>query len=86
MFDNIRGVIAFKGEGISADTFINDIRENGIVCYQLKIIKGCIYGKIYRRDYKLLKKLAEKNGISLSVVKTKGLVFKVIPYKIVSLK
>ena len=81
MFDNIRGVIAFKGEGISADTFFNDIRENGIVCYQLKIIKGCIYGKIYRRDYKLLKKLAEKNGISLSVIKTKGLVFKVIPYK-----
>ena len=81
MFDNIRGVIAFKGEGISADTFINDIRDNRIVCYQLKIIKGCIYGKIYRRDYKLLKKLAEKNGISLSVIKTKGLVFKIIPYK-----
>lgn len=81
MFDNIRGVITFKGEGISIENFINCIRENKIVCFDLKVIKGEVYGKIYRRDFKRVKEIAIKNSICLSIEKKKGVVFKVIPYK-----
>lgn len=81
MLDNIRGVIIFKAEGMDLEKFINILREHTIICYDLSVVKGCLYGNIYRKDLKILKEIADKNQTSISIVDRKGAIFKAIPYK-----
>ena len=59
MFDNIRGVIRFRANGIKLYSFINAIRESRIICTAQECKNDEYYGEIYSSSLKELQELAK---------------------------
>ncbi|NLK70234.1 MAG: sporulation protein YqfD [Clostridiales bacterium] len=81
MFDNIRGVIRFRANGIKLYSFINAIRESRIICTAQECKNDEYYGEIYSSSLKELQELAKKYNIELHIEDRKGAIFKVKRYK-----
>ncbi|MGN0621626.1 MAG: sporulation protein YqfD [Porcipelethomonas sp.] len=81
MLDSIRGTAAFRAENENPYRFINEIRENNLVCTDQRCKNGIFYGRIYRKDMNYLKKIAERTGTKLEFIEKKGLSFKVFSYR-----
>ncbi len=81
MLDSIRGTASFKAESANLYRFINEIRENNLVCTNQRCKNGSFYGKVYRNDMERLRAIAERTGTNLEFTEKKGLIFKLFSYR-----
>ncbi len=81
MYNNIRGVVSFSVSGGSTERFLNEIRELGVACFDIRTENGVLTAKTYRRYFQKIRCSAEKNGLVISIISEEGLVFKTVKYK-----
>lgn len=77
MLKNIRGIVSFEASGDNLYKFINEIRENHIVCTSQKCQDGLFSGQIYGSSISEITDLAEKFNIDFRITNKKGMRFKV---------
>lgn len=82
MFNNIRGIIAFEAVAPEPEAFINDIRQSMASVKDLRCKDGRISGKLYGSDLPVAERIAEKNGVQISVSDRYGGIFTVRRYKL----
>lgn len=80
MFNNLRGVIEFSGEGDNIEAFVNAVRTSPISLLNIRVFNGKLSGKIYDSNFEQLAFLAEKSGIRITADKKKGAVYTVKRY------
>lgn len=78
---NLRGIISFKAVGQKSIDFINDVKNQDIPSFNIKIISNEVFGDVYRKDYKIIKSLAHKNNMDVFVSRKKGFIFSLMKYK-----
>lgn len=81
MFDNIRGVIFFRADGEKIYPFINELKNQGIVCKNQRCINNSFYGQIYADKLNIVNEIAEEYKIILTIEKKKGMKYKFLKYK-----
>lgn len=81
IFKHILGVINFKATGLNTISFLNKIRESNFICKNLYTKNNEVFGKIYGSSYNKLSEIAEQNNMQVEIIKKKGLVYKILPYK-----
>ena len=70
-----KGFIDFSAEGADVECFLTFCIQNGIEIFR-PIKESCVlYGKIYLKDYKKLRKPAKKYGIRIKIKKKHGIYF-----------
>lgn len=81
MFDNIRGVITFEAAAAEPEAFLNLLRKSIYSVSDLRYKGGRIFGNIYRADFPGIQKLAEENGVLISVSAKRGGIFTLRKYR-----
>lgn len=81
MFDNIRGVITFEAAAAEPEAFLNILKQSVYPVSELRYKGGRIFGNIYRADFPGIQKLAENNGVLISVSAKRGGIFTLRKYR-----
>lgn len=81
IFKHIFGVFDFKATGDNALRFLNMVRNQNFAVYNLYCKNNDVYGRIYANKYSELETIAEKNYMQVKVVRKKGLILRIKPYK-----
>lgn len=80
IFKHFIGVIKFKATGDNPLRFLNMLLEQNFSSKDVWSKNDEVFGEIYGKNYSKLCEIAEKNFMQISIVKRKGLIYKIIPY------
>ena len=75
IFRFFKNYIDFSAEGTGLEEFLTYCSENGIDIIYPEKQKYKLYGKIFSRDFKKLRKPAKKLGLKIKIVKKNGIYF-----------
>lgn len=77
----IYGYVYFEGSGKHPEMFMNTVRRRGFNIWNISSMKGNIKGYITKNQYKLLRPVAYKSEVKISIKKKVGLPFLIHKYK-----
>lgn len=81
IFKHFLGELNIKAEGDNPLRFLNKVRDADIKCKNLYCKNNEVYARIYGSSLKEITKIAEANYMQITILKKKGLVYRIIPYK-----
>ena len=71
----LKGFVTFGGEGGFTERFINLSANKGIYIWDISFSENSLCGKCAAKDYRRLREVAKKSGVTLSLQEEKGLYF-----------
>lgn len=75
LFHYFRGYLILRFNGVYSEKILTDIAAEKIPVWSLKYQKGTIFGKMFAKDFKRLRKLRKGSGIRIHIVEKRGLPF-----------
>ena len=71
----LRGYISVRFEGVSSEKILSRLAEEKISVWQLKYSGGCIYGKMFAKDFKRMPKIKKNTAVKIKIIKKHGFPF-----------